>query len=50
MTAKSYQKTAFSLLKATSQVAEESMKDAANELRGDSTKPAVDVGISADGS
>lgn len=50
MTVKSYQKTVSTLLNATNEVAEETMKDAANELRGDSTEPAVDVGISADGS
>ena len=32
MTAKSYQKTASSLLKATLKKTEESMKDAANEM------------------
>ena len=48
MAATSYEKTVSSLLKASHEVAEETMKEAAEELKdGDEVK---DVGISADGS
>jgi len=49
MTAQSYEKTASSLLKASHAIAEETMNEAAGELKTDSDEVA-DVGISADGS
>ena len=50
MTQKSYDKSVKSLLKATSTVAQETMMEAAEELKADSEKDVVDVDISADGS
>ena len=50
MTAKSYNKSVSSLLNAAYEVAEETMIDAANELKGDSTDDVVDASISKDGS
>ena len=50
MTQNSFNKSVKSILKATSTVAEETMKEAADELKNDSEETVVDVSVSADGS
>ena len=50
MTSNSYDKSVQTLLKATTEVAEETMQDAADEIKGDSDNDVVGVEISGDGS
>ena len=50
MTQKSFDKSVKWLLKATTTVAEETMNEAAEELKENCDEPFVDVGVSADGS
>ena len=50
MTSKTYTNLVSSLLDAKREVAEDTMMDAANDLRKGSSEEVVDVGISADGS